>query len=100
MMMTNPNTGGLFETNFKKMAEKIHNLGGLVYMDGANMNAIAGWVNLKELGVDAVHQNLHKTWTIPHGGGGPGDGLVAVSDKLVKFLPGFQVPVKDRETEY
>lgn len=91
MMMTNPNTGGLFETNFKKMAEKIHNLGGLVYMDGANMNAIAGWVNLKELGVDAVHQNLHKTWTIPHGGGGPGDGLVAVSDKLVKFLPGFQV---------
>ena len=60
-------------------------------MDGANMNAIAGIVNLAELGVDAVHNNLHKTWTIPHGGGGPGDAIVAVSEKLVDFLPGKQI---------
>jgi len=68
---------------------------GLVYMDGANMNAIAGIVNLDKLGVDAVHNNLHKTWTIPHGGGGPGDAIVAVSHKLVDFLPGHQVELKD-----
>ena len=57
-------------------------------MDGANMNAIASWVDLGKLGVDAVHNNLHKTWTIPHGGGGPGDAIVAVSEKLLPFLPG------------
>ena len=91
MMVTNPNTSGVFETDFKKMADKIHRVGGLVYMDGANMNAIAGWVDLGALGVDAVHNNLHKTWTVPHGGGGPGDGIVAVSARLVDFLPGFQV---------
>ena len=73
------------------MAQSIHEVGGLVYMDGANMNAIAGWLNLDELGVDAVHNNLHKTWSIPHGGGGPGDGIVAVSHRLVDFLPGFQI---------
>ncbi len=94
VMITNPNTCGLFETDFKQIADKVHAAGGLVYMDGANMNAIAGWVNLNELGVDAVHNNLHKTWTIPHGGGGPGDAIVAVSEKLVDFLPGHQV-VKD-----
>lgn len=91
VMITNPNTCGLFETDFKLIADKVHAAGGLVYMDGANMNAIAGWVNLAKLGVDAVHNNLHKTWTIPHGGGGPGDAIVAVSEKLVDFLPGFQV---------
>ena len=91
MMVTNPNTSGVFETEFKRMADAIHQVGGLVYMDGANMNAIAGWVNLQALGVDAVHNNLHKTWTVPHGGGGPGDGIVAVSDKLVDFLPGYQI---------
>lgn len=91
MMVTNPNTSGVFETEFKRMADAIHQAGGLVYMDGANMNAIAGWVNLQALGVDAVHNNLHKTWTVPHGGGGPGDGIVAVSDKLVDFLPGYQI---------
>ena len=90
-MITNPNTSGIFETDFKKIADKVHEAGGLVYMDGANMNAIAGLVNLNELGVDAVHNNLHKTWTIPHGGGGPGDAIVAVSDKLVDFLPGKQI---------
>jgi len=95
MMVTNPNTSGVFETDFRRMAESIHGVGGLVYMDGANMNAIAGWVNLGALGVDAVHNNLHKTWTVPHGGGGPGDGIVAVSDRLVDFLPGFQVERRD-----
>ena len=91
IMVTNPNTAGIFETNFKEMADKIHEVGGLVYMDGANMNAIAGWVDLNALGVDAVHNNLHKTWTIPHGGGGPGDAIVAVSEKLLDFLPGVQI---------
>jgi glycine dehydrogenase len=91
MMVTNPNTSGVFETDFKRMADAVHRAGGLVYMDGANMNAIAGWVNLDRLGVDAVHNNLHKTWTVPHGGGGPGDGIVGVSARLVDFLPGYQI---------
>jgi glycine dehydrogenase len=91
VMVTNPNTAGIFETDFKAMAELIHSVGGLVYMDGANMNAIAGWVDLNKLGVDAVHNNLHKTWSIPHGGGGPGDAIVAVSDKLIDYIPGTQV---------
>ncbi len=95
IMITNPNTSGIFESSFKDIAEKIHNIGGLVYMDGANMNAIAGWVNLGKLGVDAVHNNLHKTWTIPHGGGGPGDAIVAVSERLVPYLPGFQIEKHD-----
>jgi len=90
-MVTNPNTSGIFESDFKEVADIIHSIGGLVYMDGANMNAIAGYLNLKNLGVDAVHNNLHKTWSIPHGGGGPGDAIVAVSDKLINFLPGVQI---------
>jgi glycine dehydrogenase len=68
-------------------------------MDGANMNAIASWVDLGKLGVDAVHNNLHKTWTIPHGGGGPGDAIVAVSEKLLEFLPGIQVAKKNNQFE-
>lgn len=91
IMITNPNTSGIFETHFQQIAEKIHAAGGLVYMDGANMNAIAGWVDLGALGVDAVHNNLHKTWTIPHGGGGPGDAIVAVSERLIPYLPGYQI---------
>ncbi len=91
VMITNPNTSGIFETHFKQIADKIHAIGGLVYMDGANMNAIAGWVNLGAMGVDAVHNNLHKTWTIPHGGGGPGDAIVAVSERLLPYLPGHQI---------
>lgn len=90
-MITNPNTSGIFEKDFKQISELIHEVGGLVYMDGANMNAIAGWVDLKKLGVDAVHNNLHKTWSIPHGGGGPGDAIVAVSEKLIDYLPGKQI---------
>lgn len=95
IMITNPNTSGVFENNFKLIADHVHQAGGLVYMDGANMNAIAGIVDLGKLGVDAVHNNLHKTWSIPHGGGGPGDAIVAVSEKLVPFLPGIQVIKKD-----
>ena len=91
VMITNPNTSGIFEKNFKVISDEVHQVGGLVYMDGANMNAIAGIVDLDRLGVDAVHNNLHKTWTIPHGGGGPGDAIVAVSKKLVDFLPGKQI---------
>jgi glycine dehydrogenase len=91
VMVTNPNTAGIFETNFAEMSRMIHEAGGLVYMDGANMNAVAGIVNLDAIGVDAVHNNLHKTWTIPHGGGGPGDAIVAVSHRLKDFLPGVQI---------
>jgi glycine dehydrogenase len=90
VMVTNPNTSGVLETNFRAVADLVHGVGGLVYMDGANMNAIAGWLDLGKLGVDAVHNNTHKTWSIPHGGGGPGDAIVAVSEKLVDFLPGVQ----------
>lgn len=60
-------------------------------MDGANMNAIAGWADLGAMGVDAVHNNLHKTWIIPHGGGGPGDAIVAVSERLLDYLPSHQI---------
>ncbi|MBI2520173.1 MAG: aminomethyl-transferring glycine dehydrogenase subunit GcvPB [Bdellovibrio sp.] len=95
IMVTNPNTSGIFESNFHRVAAKIHDVGGLVYMDGANMNAIAGIIDLAKLGVDAVHNNLHKTWSISHGGGGPGDAIVAVSEKLLPYLPGHQVILKN-----
>lgn len=95
VMVTNPNTAGIFESGFKEMSDLIHAHGGLVYMDGANMNAIAGIIDLDKLGVDAVHNNLHKTWTIPHGGGGPGDAIVAVSHRLLEFMPGVQVEKVD-----
>ncbi len=97
VMVTNPNTAGIFETQFKEMSSLIHEAGGLVYMDGANMNAIAGILDLNKLGVDAVHNNLHKTWTIPHGGGGPGDAIVGVSHRLLDFIPGIQVVKKGHQ---
>jgi glycine dehydrogenase len=99
VMITNPNTSGIFEDHFHEISQAVHEAGGLVYMDGANMNAIAGIVDLGALGVDAVHNNLHKTWTIPHGGGGPGDAIVAVSERLSDFLPGKQI-VRDSEGVY
>jgi glycine dehydrogenase len=95
VMITNPNTSGVFETRFSDIARWVHEAGGLVYMDGANMNAIAGWCDLGAMGVDAVHNNLHKTWTIPHGGGGPGDAIVAVSERLLPFLPGHQIVYRE-----
>ncbi len=99
IMITNPNTSGVFEDNFHLVSKMLHDIDALVYMDGANMNAIAGWVDLHKLGVDAVHNNLHKTWTIPHGGGGPGDAIVAVSEKLIPYLPGHQV-IKDENGNF
>jgi len=87
IMVTNPNTLGLFEENIKKIAAIVHAKGGLVYGDGANMNAIMGIVDMGNIGVDVLHLNLHKTFSTPHGGGGPGSGPVCVSKHLVPFLP-------------
>lgn len=87
IMVTNPNTLGLFEENIKAVADIVHAKGGLVYCDGANMNAVMGIVNMKDLGVDVLHLNLHKTFSSPHGGGGPGSGPVCVSKDLEPFLP-------------
>jgi len=87
IMVTNPNTLGLFETNFQEMAELIHAVDGLVYMDGANLNALIGMVRPGDIGADIVHINLHKTFSTPHGGGGPGAGPVGVKAKLIPLLP-------------
>lgn len=97
IMVTNPNTLGLFESNIKKVAEIVHAKGGLVYCDGANMNAIMGIVNLKKIGVDIMHLNLHKTFSTPHGGGGPGSGPVCVTKELEQFLPVPRVVKKDEK---
>jgi len=88
IMLTNPNTLGLFEEDIAAMAAAVHQVGGLLYYDGANLNAILGVVRPGDMGFDIVHMNLHKTFATPHGGGGPGAGPVAVSERLVPFLPG------------
>jgi glycine dehydrogenase subunit 2 len=95
-MLTNPNTLGLFERNIKEIAELVHEAGGLLYYDGANMNAIMGKTRPGDMGFDVMHFNLHKTFSTPHGGGGPGSGPVGVKKKLEKFLP---VPVISKENE-
>ena len=87
LMVTNPNTLGFFEKDIKKIADALHDNGALLYMDGANLNALLGFVKPGDLGVDILHINLHKTFSTPHGGGGPGAGPVAVSERLVDFLP-------------
>ena len=87
IMVTNPNTLGLFETHIKEIADIVHAKGGLVYADGANMNAVMGIVDMAQLGVDVLHLNLHKTFSTPHGGGGPGSGPVCVTKALEPFLP-------------
>jgi glycine dehydrogenase subunit 2 len=87
IMVTNPNTLGLFEENIRKIAAVVHAKGGLVYGDGANLNAVMGIVHLGEIGIDVVHLNLHKTFSTPHGGGGPGAGPVCVRKHLEPFLP-------------
>ena len=87
MMLTNPNTLGIFEEDIHKIADIIHDKGGLLYMDGANMNALAGVTRPGELGVDVMHLNLHKTFSTPHGGGGPGAGPVAMKKILEPFRP-------------
>ena len=88
IMLTNPNTLGLFEEQIVDIAAAVHEVGGLLYYDGANLNAIVGVVRPGDMGFDIVHLNLHKTFATPHGGGGPGAGPVAVSPRLVPFLPG------------
>ena len=87
LMMTNPSTGGVFERNIKQIAEIVHQAGGLLYYDGANLNAIMGKVRPGDMGFDVLHMNLHKTFATPHGGGGPGAGPVAVNERLLPFLP-------------
>ena len=93
IMVTNPNTLGLFEENLAEIAEIVHRKGGFVYCDGANLNALMGIVKLGALGVDVVHINLHKTFSTPHGGGGPGAGPVAIKKELEPYLP---VPVIEK----
>ncbi len=87
VMITNPNTCGLFERDMKKIADAVHAAGGYVYCDGANFNAIVGKVRPGDLGIDAMHINLHKTFSTPHGGGGPGSGPVVLSEALSPFGP-------------
>ena len=90
LMVTNPNTLGVFENNIVRVAEILHNKGAMLYMDGANMNALVGIARPGDFGVDVMHLNLHKTFSTPHGGGGPGAGPVLVKSHLEPFLP---VPV-------
>ena len=87
LMLTNPNTLGLFERNIKEICEIVHDAGGLVYMDGANMNALVGVARPGDMGVDVIHLNLHKTFSTPHGGGGPGCGPCCCTKHLEPFLP-------------
>tara|TARA_B110000263_G_scaffold68672_1_gene59636 strand:+ start:1843 stop:3306 length:1464 start_codon:yes stop_codon:yes gene_type:complete len=87
LMLTQPNTLGLFEDNIEKISKMIHDVDGLMYMDGANLNALVGIAKPKSMGFDIMHINLHKTFSTPHGGGGPGSGPVAVHSKLIKYLP-------------
>jgi len=95
-MLTNPNTLGLFETQVEEIAEIIHAVDGLMYMDGANLNALLGIVQPGKIGFDVMHFNLHKTFSTPHGGGGPGSGPVGVVEKLVQFLP---VPIIGKDEQ-
>lgn len=87
LMLTNPNTLGLFDENVEEVIRIVHAAGGLVYGDGANMNALLGVLRPGDLGIDVLHYNLHKTFSTPHGGGGPGSGPVAVGEKLLPYLP-------------
>ncbi|WP_455366391.1 aminomethyl-transferring glycine dehydrogenase subunit GcvPB [Kaarinaea lacus] len=87
IMLTNPSTLGVFEREIKTIAEIVHGAGGLLYYDGANLNAILGKVKPGDMGFDVIHMNLHKTFSTPHGGGGPGAGPVGVNDRLIPYLP-------------
>ncbi len=95
-MLTNPNTLGLFETQVEEIAKIIHDVDGLMYMDGANFNALLGIVKPGEIGFDIMHYNLHKTFSTPHGGGGPGSGPIGVREDLIKFLP---VPLIEKDED-
>lgn len=87
LMMTNPNTAGAFESDIKEICQLVHEAGGLVYGDGANLNALVGVARPGDMGIDCLHINVHKTFSTPHGGGGPGAGPVAVNDTLAPYLP-------------
>ncbi|MDY0318030.1 MAG: aminomethyl-transferring glycine dehydrogenase subunit GcvPB, partial [Candidatus Izemoplasmatales bacterium] len=87
MMLTNPNTLGIFENDICEITKLVHEAGGLMYYDGANLNALLGKVRPGDMGFDVMHINLHKTFSTPHGGGGPGSGPVGVTEELVKYLP-------------
>ena len=91
IMMTNPNTLGMFETEIMEIAKLVHEAGGLLYYDGANLNPLLGKVRPGDMGFDIMHINLHKTFSTPHGGGGPGSGPVGVTERLAKFLPNPRV---------
>ncbi len=95
LMITNPNTLGIFEENIKEISRLLHEVGAFLYMDGANMNALLGQVKVADLGVDVLHLNLHKTFSTPHGGGGPGSGPVGVVKKLAPYLPGPKLAERD-----
>ena len=97
VMLTNPNTLGLFEEDVLALAEKVHAAGALLYMDGANMNALLGRVRPGDIGFDMMHLNLHKTFSTPHGGGGPGSGPLGVRRDLTRYLPGLRV-IRDGDT--
>jgi glycine dehydrogenase subunit 2 len=97
IMLTNPSTLGVFERKIEQVAKMVHEAGGLLYYDGANLNAILGKVRPGDMGFDVIHMNLHKTFSTPHGGGGPGAGAVGVSARLEPFLP---VPVVSREGDH
>ncbi len=94
IMLTNPSTLGLFEENILEIAERLHEVDALLYYDGANLNAVMGYCRPGDMGFDVMHFNLHKTFSTPHGGGGPGSGPVAVNEKLEPFLP---VPVVEED---
>lgn len=96
IMLTNPSTLGVFERHIREIAAIVHQAGGLLYYDGANLNAILGKVHPGDMGFDVIHMNLHKTFSTPHGGGGPGSGAVGVSERLLPFLP---VPVVGKTNE-
>jgi glycine dehydrogenase subunit 2 len=96
LMLTNPSTLGVFERNIKEIAGIIHAAGGLLYYDGANLNAILGKIRPGDMGFDVIHSNLHKTFSTPHGGGGPGSGAIGVAERLKPFLP---LPMVTREND-
>lgn len=100
IMLTNPNTCGKFEPKIKEIADLIHSIGAYFYCDGANFNAIVGKVRPADLGVDVMHFNLHKTFSTPHGGGGPGSGPIAVRSELAEFLPSPQVAKVGNEYKF